>query len=106
MHALILLSPEPVIVHVASLLKSFIHDPTTLVTQLNLTSSHSQQQISSSVVPNLSIDSLSMAFESHSYLNGLEDTSSGIRFLGEVEQVVDGHFLESLTDGLYVLILI
>ena len=101
MHAPILSSPEPVIVHVASPRNSFILDPTTLVTRLNLTSGHSQQQRSSSVVPNLGIDSLSTAFESHSYLNGLGGPSSGIRFLGKVEQVVDAHFLESLTDGLY-----
>ena len=101
MHGPTLSSPEPAIVHVASPQNSVIPDPTTLVSRLNLTNGHSQQQTSSSVVPNLGIDSLSTAFGSHSYLNGLEGPGSGIRFLEEVEQVVDGHFLESLTHGLY-----
>ena len=99
-HGPTLSSPEPVI-HVTSPQDSVIPDPTTLVSQLNLTNGHPQPQLPSSVVPSLGIDPLSTAFESHPYLNGLEDPSSGIRFLGEIEQVIDGHFLESLTHGLY-----
>ena len=78
-------------------------DPTTLVSQLNLTSSHAhpQQQLSPDIVPHLGLDPLSTPFESHPYLNDLEDPSSGIRFLGDIEHVIDGHFLESLTHGLY-----
>ena len=101
MHAPTLSSPEPAIVHVASPQNSAMPDPTTLISRLNLTNGHSQQDMSSSVVPDLGIDPLSTAFEPNPYLNGLEGPGSGIRFLGEVEQVVDGHFLESLTHGLY-----
>ena len=88
-------------VHVTSPQDSVIPDPTTLVGQLNLTNGHSQLQLSSSSVPNLGIGPLSAAFEPDPYLNGLEDPGSGIKFLGELEQVIDGHFLESLTHGLY-----
>jgi len=80
---------------------SIVPDPTTLVSQLNLKSSNPPQQFSLNVAPNLGIDPLSMAFESHPYLSGMEDPGSGIKFLGEIEQVLDGHFLESLTHGLY-----
>jgi hypothetical protein len=98
------------VTHVTPPQGSVTPDPTTLVSQLNLTNGHPQQQLlllPSSTVPSLDIDPLSTAFESHShpYLNrlslGLEDPGSGIRFLGEIEQVIDGHFLESLTHGLY-----
>jgi len=100
LHAPTLSSPEPAI-HATPSQDSVIPDPTTLVSQLNLTNGHPQPQLPSSIAPSLGIDPLSTAFESHPYLNGLEDPSSGIRFLGEIEQVIDGHFLESLTHGLY-----
>lgn len=90
------------VIHVTSPRDSVIPDPTTLVSQLNLTNGHSQQQLSSRVIPNLDIeDPLSMAFESRPYLNSLEDPSSAIIFHGDIEQVIDGHFLESLTHDLY-----
>jgi hypothetical protein len=100
MHTPTLSSPGPAI-HVTSPRNSVVPDPTTLVSQLNLTHGHSHQQLPSSTVPNLGIDPLSADFEPHPYLNGLEDAGSGIRFIGEIEQVIDGHFLESLTHGLY-----
>src|SRR5258706_5344355 len=100
MHTPTLSSPKPAI-HVTSPRDSVMPDPTTLVSQFNLTNGHSQQQLSSRVVPNLGMDPLSTAFESRPFLNGLEDSGSGITFHGEIEQVIDGHFLESLTHGLY-----
>ena len=93
--------PEPVI-RATSPQDSVIPDPTTLVSQFNLTNGQSQQLLSSRVVPNLGIEvPPSTTFESRQYLNGLEDPGSAITFHGEVEQVIDGHFLESLTHGLY-----
>jgi hypothetical protein len=86
-------------IHALSPRDTIMPDPTTLVSQLNLT--QQQHQLSSSILPNLGTDPLSTAFESHSYLSGLEDSGSGIKFLGDIEQVLDGHFLQSLTRGLY-----
>ena len=97
MHVPSLSSTEPAI-QGTSPRDSIIPDPTTLVSQLNMTNGHSQQQIP---IPNLSIDPLSTAFGSHPYLNALEDLGAGVKFLGDTEQAVDGHFLESLTRGLY-----
>ena len=100
-HALSLSSSEQAI-YVSSPQEPIMPDPTTLVSQLNLTSSHAHpQQLSPDIVPHLGLDPLSTPFESHPYLNDLEDPSSGIRFLGDIEHVIDGHFLESLTHGLY-----
>ena len=65
MHGPSLSSPEPAI-HGTSPRDSTIPDPTTLVSQLNMTNGHSQQQIP---IPNLSVDPLSTAFGSHPYLN-------------------------------------
>lgn len=100
MDAPTLSSPKPAF-HVASPRDSAIPDPTTLVSQFNLTNGQSQQPLSSRVAPNLGMDPLSTVFESRPFLNGLEDSGSGITFHGEIEQVIDGHFLESLTHGLY-----
>ena len=93
-------SPKPAIL-VTSPRDSIIPDPTTLVSQFNSTNGHAQQPLSSGVVPNLGMDPLSTGFESRQFLNGLEDSGSGITLHGEIEQVIDGHFLESLTHGLY-----
>ena len=99
-HASSLSSAEPAI-HITSPQNSITPNPTALVSQLNLTSNHTHPQLSPDIVPHLGIDPLSTPFESHPFLNILEDPSSGTRLLGDIEQIIDGHFLESLTHGLY-----
>ena len=56
-------------------------------------------------MPILCASSHNLILPFYNNLNGLEGPSSGISFLGGLKQVVDGHSLESLTDGLYSLLM-
>jgi hypothetical protein len=77
---------EPAI-HSLSPRDSIMSDPTT--SQLNLNPATAPYVLEYPPKPRYR-----PSVESHSYLSGLEGSTSGIKFLGDIEQVLYGHFSE------------